>query len=224
VKYGLYSFLGLPLIVKGELLGVISFYTKEEHHFGHAEIEFLSTLAGQAAIAIHNSQLYQQSKEDAAALNDSNNQLIIRTRQQEAVAKLGQRALSETDISSVVNEAASLLVQTLHVEYALVCELNNDGETLLLCAGSGWMPGHLSRLEGSGFAESELACILSSSGPIIFEDLNTASHFGALPLFRYHGVVSGLTVGMRNNQQNLGTWVYTQGILARHSRNRVDSP
>ena len=70
-KYGLYSFLGLPLIVKGELLGVISFYTKEEHHFGTEEIEFLSALASQAAIAIHNSQLYEKAEEQRIALQKS---------------------------------------------------------------------------------------------------------------------------------------------------------
>ena len=76
-KYGLYSFLGLPLIVKGELLGVISFYTKEEHHFGSEEIEFLSALAGQAAIAIHNSQLYEKAEEQRIALQKSEERFRI---------------------------------------------------------------------------------------------------------------------------------------------------
>jgi len=60
-KHGLISYLGVPLIAKGEILGVISFYTKEEHEFSHEEIDFLSTLAGQAAIAIQNSRLYEEA-------------------------------------------------------------------------------------------------------------------------------------------------------------------
>jgi signal transduction histidine kinase len=58
-RYGLVSYLGVPLVVQ-KILGVISFYTKEEHEFSESEIQFLSTLAGQAAIAIHNSQLYEE--------------------------------------------------------------------------------------------------------------------------------------------------------------------
>src|SRR3989338_745277 len=71
-KHGLVSYLGVPLIVQDEVLGVISFYTKEEHEFTKEEVEFLSTLAGQAAIAIHNSQIYQEMVSLAAQLSRSN--------------------------------------------------------------------------------------------------------------------------------------------------------
>ena len=71
-KHGLVSYLGVPLIVQDEVLGVISFYTKEEHEFTKGEVEFLSTLAGQAAVAIHNSQLYQEMIKLAADLSRSN--------------------------------------------------------------------------------------------------------------------------------------------------------
>ena len=60
-KHGLVSYLRAPLIAKGEVLGILTFFTKEEHEFSSKEVEFLSTLAGQAAIAIHNSQLYEES-------------------------------------------------------------------------------------------------------------------------------------------------------------------
>jgi len=67
-KHGLVSYLGVPLIAKGEALGVISFYTKEEHEFSRQEVEFLTTVAGQAAIAIQNSLLYEQTKKQAEEL------------------------------------------------------------------------------------------------------------------------------------------------------------
>ncbi len=51
---------------------MLSFYTKEEHEFSNEEVEFLSMLAGQAAIAIHNSSLYEQTKKQAADLVKSN--------------------------------------------------------------------------------------------------------------------------------------------------------
>jgi len=67
-KHGLVSYLGVPLTAKGEALGVISFYTKEKHEFSRQEVEFLTTVAGQAAIAIQNSQLYEQTKKQAEEL------------------------------------------------------------------------------------------------------------------------------------------------------------
>lgn len=71
-RHGLVSYLGVPLLTKGEALGVLVFLTREEHKFTNEEIVFLSTLAGQAAIAIHNSQLHEQAKNQALELEKAN--------------------------------------------------------------------------------------------------------------------------------------------------------
>jgi signal transduction histidine kinase len=55
----LVSYMGIPLIAKGEVLGTLGLYTNEEHPFSEDEKELFDALAGQAAIAIHNAQLYQ---------------------------------------------------------------------------------------------------------------------------------------------------------------------
>jgi signal transduction histidine kinase len=50
----------VPLVAKNEVSGFLTFFTKEEHAFSAEEVKFLTTLASQAAIAIHNSQLYEE--------------------------------------------------------------------------------------------------------------------------------------------------------------------
>jgi len=60
---GLISYLGVPLIAKDKVLGVLGLYTDQEHDFSAQEIESLNTLAGQAAIAIHNAQLYEEMRD-----------------------------------------------------------------------------------------------------------------------------------------------------------------
>lgn len=72
-KHGLFSYVGIPLIAKGNPLGVLGFYAKEEYRFSDQEINFLNTLADQAAIAIQNSQLHEETKRQADALEKSNN-------------------------------------------------------------------------------------------------------------------------------------------------------
>jgi len=74
-RHGLVSYLGVPLVVKDEALGVLVFLTREEHQFTEQEIEFLSTLAGQAAIAIHNSRLYEQTLASRKELELTNQRL-----------------------------------------------------------------------------------------------------------------------------------------------------
>jgi signal transduction histidine kinase len=67
-----FSYLGLPLVAKGELLGVLDLYTKEQHEFGNEEVDLLSMLAGQAAVAIQNSKLYEETKRQATELERTN--------------------------------------------------------------------------------------------------------------------------------------------------------
>ncbi len=68
---GLVSFLGVPLVANNEALGCLVLLTREEHEFNEEEIDFLSTLAGQAAIAVHHSELYDQSQRQADELRNA---------------------------------------------------------------------------------------------------------------------------------------------------------
>jgi signal transduction histidine kinase len=74
-RQGLVSYLGVPLVIQEKVLGVLVFLTREEHEFTTEEREFLSTLAGQAAIAIHNSQNYEETAKLATDLARSNKEL-----------------------------------------------------------------------------------------------------------------------------------------------------
>ena len=71
-REGLVSFVGLPMVASGEFLGSLIFLTREEHHFGDEEVEFLSTLTGQVAIALHHSQLFNQIQRQADDLQHAN--------------------------------------------------------------------------------------------------------------------------------------------------------
>ncbi|HEV8341568.1 MAG TPA: ATP-binding protein [Candidatus Binatia bacterium] len=86
-RNSLVSYLAVPLIIKEEVIGILCLYAKEEHEFSVEEIEFLSSLAAQAAIAIHNSRLYEQLKRQAIELEKSHLELEERVR--ERTSQLG---------------------------------------------------------------------------------------------------------------------------------------
>ncbi|MGE5217375.1 MAG: GAF domain-containing protein [Chloroflexota bacterium] len=62
-RFGLVSYAGVPLIARDQVIGVLGVYAKERHEFSAEEVEFLTTLAGQAAIAIENSRLFEESEQ-----------------------------------------------------------------------------------------------------------------------------------------------------------------
>ena len=61
---------GVPLIAKGQVKGVIEVFLRTARPIDHERLEFLEALAGQAAIAVDNSTLFEQ-------LQDSNTELSI---------------------------------------------------------------------------------------------------------------------------------------------------
>ncbi len=72
VNQGFFSYMGTPLTAKGKFLGVLGFYTKTVHEFTDDEVNFLETLGGQVAVAIHNSQLFETVNAQAAELDQAN--------------------------------------------------------------------------------------------------------------------------------------------------------
>jgi signal transduction protein with GAF and PtsI domain len=61
-REGLVSMLSVPMSVKDKIIGVINCYTSFPHKFTKSEIEVLTTVANQAAIAIENAGLIMKAK------------------------------------------------------------------------------------------------------------------------------------------------------------------
>ena len=62
-KLGLVSMIGVPLEVKDkEVIGVVNCFTSKPHHFLEAEINLITAVANQAAVAILNTELMVKSK------------------------------------------------------------------------------------------------------------------------------------------------------------------
>lgn len=62
VKEGLKSLLCVPMMVKGKVIGVINCYTQKPHKFTATEINMLTAVANQAAVAIENTELLVKTK------------------------------------------------------------------------------------------------------------------------------------------------------------------
>jgi putative nucleotidyltransferase with HDIG domain len=73
-KEGFFSYAGVPLIAKGQIKGVLEVYHRSVHQPEPEWLKLLETLAGQAAIAIDNTQLFdglQQSNVELALAYDA---------------------------------------------------------------------------------------------------------------------------------------------------------
>jgi len=62
-KLGLVSMVGIPMQIKNdEVIGVLNCFTAEHHAFSETEVNLITAVAHQAAVAIHNTQLALDAK------------------------------------------------------------------------------------------------------------------------------------------------------------------
>lgn len=64
------SYYGVPLIANGKVQGVLEVWHRSPYHLDEEELEFLETLAGQAAIAVDNATLFRD-------LQRTNDELVL---------------------------------------------------------------------------------------------------------------------------------------------------
>jgi len=67
-KENLYSLASVPLAVKGRVIGVLNCYTSKKHKFTKPELDVLTALANQAALAIENAELDLRARSAEEAL------------------------------------------------------------------------------------------------------------------------------------------------------------
>ncbi len=67
-EFGHVTYLGLPILVGEEVAGVLTFNTTEPREYTPEEIAYLMSFTTQAAIAIENARLYEETRRHAAEL------------------------------------------------------------------------------------------------------------------------------------------------------------
>ncbi|MEA2248753.1 MAG: hypothetical protein QOH46_3282, partial [Solirubrobacteraceae bacterium] len=115
--------------------------------------------------------------EDITERRRTEGELARRLRQQEAVARLGQVALRQSDLSALTDEVVKVLAATLEVEFTTVLELSGDATTLRPVGSTGWNPERLAALAVPVTKRSHTAYTVSSAHPVVVEDFALETRF-----------------------------------------------
>jgi len=131
-------------------------------------------------------------------------QLRAAARQQEAVAHLGQQALSGVSRGDLFHAAATLLARGLDVEFSDVLELKPEHRSLLLRAGTGWREGSIGRTLVAADSRGLAGYVLSATGPLVLEDPAVETRFSLPPHLEAHAIVSGVCVAVQGRERPWG--------------------
>ncbi|MEJ0075282.1 MAG: GAF domain-containing protein [Alphaproteobacteria bacterium] len=141
-------------------------------------------------------------------------ELRARAKQQETVARLGERALTESDLQGLFEEIVATMAEILSVEFVKILELEPGDAALLLRAGHGWRRGAVGTAHESTGRHSQAGYALASGGPVIVTDLKSETRFEIPALLRDHGVNSGASVPIAGRDGR------AYGVLGVHTARR----
>ena len=141
-------------------------------------------------------------------------ELRARAKQQEIVARLGERALTESNLQALFEEIVTTIADILGVEFVKILELEPGDAELLLRAGHGWRPGAVGTAHESTGRDSQAGYALASGGPVIVADLKSETRFEVPALLRDHGVNSGVSVPIAGRDGR------AYGVLGAHTARR----
>jgi len=102
LDHGLRSFLGVPIILQDQLLGVLSMCGRAPFDFGADEKELLESFVAQAAVAIRNAGIYAQTAQ--------------RLEQTRALLDVAEVLNSTLEPRSMLKEVAQRIAQVCHVD------------------------------------------------------------------------------------------------------------
>lgn len=126
---GMRSELCVPILRKGQAIGILDFEAPRENAFMQTHIRFVSTLAEHAAVAIENARLFSDRRRQIETL------LSLR--------KLSLRLLSTLDLSSIVNAVVEHAQEITHAQSVYLYLGPSANDDLMFVASIGSTERHI---------------------------------------------------------------------------------
>jgi GAF domain-containing protein/CheY-like chemotaxis protein len=100
---GVMTYLGLPIKIRGEVLGVLTFNTAEPRQYAQEEMAYFKAFADHAALAIEHARLYEEAQRELAERARTESALRTRTQQLQTVRAIGEEITRELDLRAVLD-------------------------------------------------------------------------------------------------------------------------
>ena len=163
---GARSFLVVPMLKEGELVGAIGIYRQEVRPFTDKQIELLNNFANQAVIAIENVRLLNE-------LRDRTTQLGRSVEELRALGDVSQAVNSTLDLKTVLDTIVAKAVQLSGTEAGTIYEFDEHQRDLLFRSTYGMDDSVIAALKDHhiGISEPTIDQAVRSHAPVQISDV-----------------------------------------------------
>lgn len=161
MEYQYLSWLGIPLLAKGEVVGVIALEKQEASYYTSEHIQAATTLAGQTAVALENARLFEESQQRTEELNQ-------RTERLDMLNRLSTRFSASLNPDEIITFTLEQLEHAIQCSVVSAVTLNEYGHAFLVNEIPQTPIELPSRFEGDAL----LAHLRESEGAFIASDVS----------------------------------------------------
>jgi GAF domain-containing protein len=190
------AFLSVPLVAKGNVIGVINVQHLQEHDFTEAEIALVDTAAQYAGASMMNARLYEETRKKA--------------RQLEALANISRRLVSGQLFEETLTFIASTAAEIAKMQVCSIMLLSEDQRSFnfraIACPdrayhGTIQMP----------MAHTACGQACQTRRPVYIRDVKKDAHYALPELAQAYNLCSMLSIPMLLKEKAIGVVnVYTQ--------------
>ncbi len=120
-----FSWLGIPLLTKGQVTGVIALEKREKAFYQPEQIQLASTFASQASVALENANLFEESVRRAAELDERSQRLAM-------LNQFSSQLNSALTADQILRLTATQLMTALQAERTMIILIDKHSRAFLL--------------------------------------------------------------------------------------------
>ncbi|HSL45754.1 MAG TPA: GAF domain-containing protein [Anaerolineales bacterium] len=172
------SILAVPMMLSGRTIGMLSAQSYQPNVYTEDDLQILSTLANQAAVAIQNGRLFNETERLAREFEmrviERTAQLQREQQNTETLLRILTEVSSSLDLDRALNRTLALLNDAIGAEQGTIMLLNAEDNLLHYRAGYGYLSDKVSG-EGRGFrlkiGEGLAGWVVERREPALVDDL-----------------------------------------------------
>ena len=125
-KEGFRAYLGVPMVSKDQILGILSIYKGEPHSWTDREVQLALAIASQTAVAVENARLYQEAERRLAEVS--------------TLYTVASQITANLELEQVLDSIVTTLKETFNCRGSCIFLLDEKTQMLEIKAASGLKP------------------------------------------------------------------------------------